>query len=248
MRSERMALPYVVNAFCTLAWSGYPAQMSPANKLPPDILQSMQGGQCVPDVFVRAKERDFPHLNFRQYKLVQTELWKLGFRRLSDLEVKNVSDDPDAVFRPTLIRCVVSQRRDIVATISQVRPGGKWIWRQSRQLLARLRWIEAMMMITSLWQSRFIVCFESELSDGSFIVTTNSGAATQVEWEHVIDHQCFTEGTKPGILFHAHVARSSRSRRAKALESVLINGEPNYLDMQARMKIAKHAFRKNIMD
>jgi hypothetical protein len=112
-----------------------------------------------------ASPRDFPHLDLAFYDRGEHELGQLGFRSLGDWENLTVSGASAGAlaFTRTFIRLTVSRDGLVAAALYHARP----------------RLVLRFMLSVLRKQSFFKNCeFETEYSDGSFLVTTNSNAAS----------------------------------------------------------------------
>jgi hypothetical protein len=108
---------------------------------------------------VSADEGDFPHIDFSKYGAVEKKLFNLGYIKISDLELVNLSNDPSSLFKKTLIRTFTSQNGEIVAACYQLRP------RLGRRLillfqgLLSFRLIAAPLFFISTIPARFLIDF-----------------------------------------------------------------------------------------
>jgi hypothetical protein len=109
-----------------------------------------------------ASPRDFPHLDLTFYHRGGQELEQLGFLSLGDWENLTLSR-ASIGGRTTFIRLAVSRDGLVVTALYHAKP--RLVLRLILSVLGR--------------QTTFKVCdFETEYSDGSFLVTTNSNAAS----------------------------------------------------------------------
>src|SRR6266496_1781033 len=126
------------------------------------ILETIKALSMEKHEYGPARPREFPHLDLTFYDRSEHELDQLGFRSLGDWENLTVSGASTVVMR-TFLRLAVSRDGLVTAALYH----------------ARTRLVLCLLLSVLGKQPVFKVCeFESEYSDGSFLVTTNSKVAS----------------------------------------------------------------------
>ena len=146
--------------------------------------------------YVKVDENDFQHLDLNFYSTVTAGLKNLGFTHLSDEEDITLrdADEGPALFYPIMIRALVSEDGTIMAGLYH--PKMKW-------------WISALVMLMRQHPGK-IVDFETELSNGMFITTTNAKSIEPLNQSDRIISQCFPKKTSYQELLDLHQDRLTR--------------------------------------
>jgi len=93
------------------------------------ILDSMRAQYRQPLSLVETDLSEFKHLELSHYEAFTKHLKKLGFRPLVDVEISTVSQAPNSLLLPTVIRSMVSSNGRYVCTYYQAKT------RRSRMVL-----------------------------------------------------------------------------------------------------------------
>ena len=146
--------------------------------------------------YVTVDENDFKHLDLGFYHKVTAGLKDLGFTYLSDEEditLRNADKGP-ALFHPIMIRALVSEDTTIMAGLYH--PKMKW-------------WVSALSLVMRQHPGK-IVDFETELSNGMFITTTNAKIIEVLNQSERIISQCCAKRTSYQELLDVHQDRLTR--------------------------------------
>ncbi|MDC0598466.1 hypothetical protein OAP18_01285 [Gammaproteobacteria bacterium] len=209
-----------------------------------EILASLQYLFQGTDKAIDASEDDFPHIDFSKYRSIENTLKTDGFKKIGDIELVNISNDPTGVFRKTLIRSFVSQDNGSVVSCYELRPK----WSRILLLLVRgvlaLRWIAAPRFFLSMIPPRFILDIETELSDGSFVVTANAQAAGFLSGPPTVDELYLPYGTGLEKLWELHLLRL-KEKIVGEVSLRAIRDKVALRKMQDRLKMEKTAHRSS---
>jgi len=152
-----------------------------------------------------------------------------GCRFLGDFEnvsLKGTWND----FR-TFIRALVTS--DGAASIGLFHPKPKW-------------WLRIVFWILRIKLGKIIDC-ESELSDGTYIVTTNAMEAAKLQPPPNFDNEFFPHDTAPEVVCEAHVNRLSDYLASHpGVEPTKVQTHAELLEMQNRIQAAKAAHRQRV--
>jgi hypothetical protein len=211
------------------------------------ILQGLQHSYQDQTDYRMAAEVEFPHLKMRDYRRIQAELEALHFRHLVDYENMRVSSRPNALIKRTLIRCYLSIDGDIAAAHYQIRP------RLRRRLILllkgfwNLRWIAAPRDFMRALKTRNVVDFETELSDGTFIATSNAQAAAKITLPSSIDSEHYPYGHPASLLLERHRQRlAARLAASPGVEPRAVTSVNDVLAKEARMHSLKAKHRQEV--
>lgn len=211
------------------------------------ILQGMQHNFQDQVTYRVAAEADFPHLRIKDYHDIQAELEALRFRHLVDHENMRVSASPGSVIMPTLIRRYVSVGGNISSDHYQVRPNLRRRLRMLLTGLLNLRWIAAPRNFLGALKTRNCVDFETELSDGSFITTSNALAAAKISLPAEIDGEHYPYGHPVTALLQRHRQRlAARLAASPGLKPLRVDSVEDVLAMSARLQALKARHRQAV--
>lgn len=218
--------------------------MTSAKAAAKEILGTLQYLFQGPDEVIPAFESDFPHIDFSKYKDLEDALSVDGFNKISDLELLNISNDPRGVYKKTLIRSLVSDDGSIVISCYELRPN----WTRLTTLLARgllaFRWVDAPLFFISMIPARFIVDIETQLCNGTFIVTSNAEAAGFIKGPPTIDELHLPYNTALSNIRSAHFDRVEKNKENDVTECAILN-KKDLLEMQKKLKLEKSAHRSS---
>jgi len=181
-----------------------------------------------------ASPRNFPHLDLTFYDRCEHELQQLGFRSLGDWENLTVSraSTSAVAFKRTFLRLAVSRDGLVAAALYHARP----------RLALRL-------MLSVLGNQTFFKnCeFETEYSDGSFLVTTNSNAAStlRIPPAMIVDNR--PHSTAIATLSGLHRQRmNAYTSLVPSIRPSTYHNADDVLASQHRQQALRSAYRKQI--
>jgi hypothetical protein len=135
----------------------------------------------------------------------------------------------------------------IVAGYYQVRPRIRRVLRNLLQGLANLRWIDAPSFAVSALIPRHVFEFESELSNGGFVTTSNAEGASLVEGPPTVDAAFLQYRTPAAILLREHEHRlRSRLVTDRAVSLIAHSNLDEVRQMGLRLHAQKSAYRASI--
>jgi hypothetical protein len=197
-----------------------------------------------PDEVAPAFESDFPHIDFSKYRDLEITLSTENFRKISDVELLNISNDPTSIYNKTLIRSFLSHDGSLVISCYELRPK----WSRLAILLARgmlaLRWIDAPLFFISMIPARFILDIETQLCNDTFIVTSNAAAAGLLEGPPTIDELHLPYDTALEGIKAAHLARVTKNTEDHIKVHPILS-EKELFEMQKRLKLERSAHRSS---
>lgn len=209
-----------------------------------EILQQLQHLFQGSDIVATAVEQDFPHLDFARYSKTETQFRERGFHKLADVELVNISQAPYAIYQRTLVRCMASTTGEIVCSFYQFRPRWRRILTLLLQALLALRPIAGLRLLLAAGPARFIIDLESELDDGSFVVTSSAKGAAMLSGPEAVDERYFPYNTSLDELLtshHVRLAEALQKESPVAIRKVYTQAQNRQL--QDRLKALKNAHR-----
>jgi hypothetical protein len=150
--------------------------------------------------YVPADLRDFPWLDHAFYDRTTRGLESAGFRRLGDIEDRTVSEAPGSVIRPTVVRTLTSIDGVIQAALYDVR--------------ARVWWLRVLLLLFRK-MAKPVVDMETELTDGSFVVTCNAALAAAMTLPSLVSAEYLPAGTPAAAVYERHRLRVSEALAAR---------------------------------
>ncbi len=162
-------------------------------KIAEKMVSEMEGAFLEPHQLVQVDgDREMPDLDLDFYRSAQREAEQLGLAFLTDFEDETLSEIyPDL---RTFVRCLTSPDHTIHCIIYHIRPRGKTALQQKAGLVSEQRAIE----------------FETEFSDGSFLLTNALPLkANAFQWDSKLQVQRLPGQTSAQSLFQAHCQRLS---------------------------------------
>jgi hypothetical protein len=179
--------------------------------------------------YCQINPNDFRHLDLMWYDQTRDLLVARGCRCLGDFEnvsLKGTWND----FR-TFLRTLVTS--DGGTSIGLYHPKPKW-------------WLRVLFRLMRIKLGKLIDC-ESELSDGTYIITTNAMEAANLQPPPGFDNEFFPHGTAPEIVYEAHVERLRDYLISHPeVEPTKARTQADVLDMQHRIQAAKAAYRQQV--
>lgn len=211
------------------------------------IIASMQRAYGGGSTYLDAKEADFTHLDLRAYRDFQGEHEAQDFRHLRDFEIAEISNSPTTLIARTFIRAMVSPDGDAVVEYYQVKPRMGRLVRKLLRGLANGRWLDTPRFFFRTLKTKHCVGYESELSNGDFITTSNAESAGKLSLPPTIDSEFHPYGTSPAVLTRRHRERlSARSAVTHDLRPRVVRTVEDLLRMQHRLKQQKDAYRATV--
>jgi hypothetical protein len=177
------------------------------------------------------QEEEFKHLDLGYYRRFRLKFEGIGFRYLGDVENVTLRETDGAMIHPVMIRSLVSDDGAICLALYHPKLRSLWI----RILLFVLR-----------KSIKKIADFETEFSDGHFVVTSNAAAAGAISSPpQIMNHFC-PAGSDPFEVLRIHKERimeySEKSGASpKTVDSLLASR-----DMQHRLQSLKAVYRGEI--
>ena len=208
------------------------------------ILDSMRAMYSKPFTEVPAREADFPHLDLRAYARARADFESRGFRFLEDTEILEVTNSPGSLIARTMVRHMLSTDGQLVAGYYQVRPRvGRVLWSLFQGLL-NLRWIDMPLFALKMLRTRHCFGIESELSDGTFVTTSNAEAASDLLQPLTIDMAIHPYGTPLDVLLEDHHRRlRSRLEEPPGRSVRVITSPEEERQMGLRLHALKNEYR-----
>lgn len=172
---------------------------------------------------------DFRRLDLKWYDRTRDLLVGRGCKFLGDFE--NVTLKGTWNDFQTFMRMLVTS--DGATSIGLYHPKAKW-------------WLRILFWLMRIKLGKIIDC-ESELSDGTYIVTTNAMEAAKVQPPPGFDNEFFPHDTAPEIVYEAHIKRlRDHLTSHPGVEPAKMQTQADVLEMQNRMQAAKAAHRQQV--
>ena len=208
-------------------------RMEPAEKAAREILALIAATYQPTHEYVPADARLFGHLDSRFYERTTRLLGSNGFRKLADIEDKTITNSPNGVLMPVLVRTMLSRDGTVLA--------GLYHPRIKRLGLRILLWVFRKL-------PGKVIDMETEFSDGSFVVTSNAVSAAAIELPTTLISAEFLPGTVTALaVFHRHAARVAAHLVARpGVGTRAVSTLDELLASQNRMNAIKAAYRGEI--
>jgi len=208
------------------------------------ILESMRNMQTM-ETYVEVSDSSFTHLNLQAYEQVRETLNSHGFRYLADLELLELSQSPNILFKPTMLRTYVSEDGSTIASHYQTRPRLDRLFTLLFRGIANLRLIAAPTFFLQQLPTKNFFDFETEFEDGTFLVTSNASNAGLLSQPPTIDHAFYPSHTPVLEILENHNERL-RKRISSGASAIPIRTLEDCHQMQRRLKALKDAHRHTI--
>jgi hypothetical protein len=203
--------------------------MSPAEQAARDILATIEATYQPTHNYVTVNPKSFGHLDLAFYERTARLLGCNGFRTVGDVENKTITNAPNAVLMPVLLRTMLSRDGTIMVTLYHPRitkPG-----------LRLLLWLVGK-------RPGKVVDMETEFTDGSFVVTSNAAKAGALTLPPLISAEYLASGLTALGVFHRHAARvSAHLLDRPGVRARVMASQVELLASQNRMNAIKAAFR-----
>lgn len=208
------------------------------------IIETMRRNAQGSMTFVPAQAAEFSHLDIDYYERLGAALEKLGFRHLCDLEILEVTNAPGTLIARTFVRNLASVDGAIAAEYYQIRPRLRRLMQLLVKGLLNLRWSATPRMVLGNLSTRHCCGFETELSDGAFITTSNAQAAAMMSLPASIQAEFFPYGTGVAQLLQRHKDKLAAALQATpGLCPVPVRTQADLMACNARLKQKKDAHR-----
>lgn len=216
---------------------------SPLRIAAQDLLARMRNTYGAPHTVVPVQEADFPHLDLSAYAGFQSDLGKLGFKPLGDVEILDISQAYKTFAARTMIRGMLSGDGHVSAA-----------YFQHKSLLSH----QLRLLLTGLWHCRFIAApaafirgmktrhsieLTTEFSDGRVLNTMNLDQSSVISVPPSIERWFFAGCPIAQLLAH-HLARVREILDEHPdVRPVFMASLDDVLQMQARQKALKDSHR-----
>lgn len=182
--------------------------------------------------YVSANPSDYRHLDIKWYDATAQLLVRNGFRSLADVEDKTITESPGTVLSAIMLRCMVS--RDGSVTAALYHPHLKPFW------------LRAMLWLTGKLP-KHVTDFETELTDGSFVATSNAAAAASIAMPPMLRAEYLKAGTPPLEVLQRHRQRVSEVLAANpGVTARVVRTHADLLAAQHRQNALKAAYRGEV--
>lgn len=179
--------------------------------------------------YVSANPRDFSHLDLKWYDATARLLNGNGFRSLADVEDKTITESPGTVLSAIMLRCMVS--RDGTITSALYHPH------------LRSFWLRLMLRLTGKLP-KHVTDFETELTDGSFVATSNAASAAKIATPPMLRAEFLAAGTPPLEVLQRHRQRVAEVLAANPnVTARVVRTHADMLASQHRQNALKAAYR-----
>ncbi|MBC7841912.1 MAG: hypothetical protein H7099_06355 [Gemmatimonadaceae bacterium] len=207
--------------------------MEPAEKAAREILALIAATYRPTHEYVAADARRFGHLDMRFYERTTRLLGSNGFRTLADIEDRTITNSPNGVLMPVLVRTMLSRDGTVLA--------GLYHPRISRILLRVLLWLFRKL-------PGKVIDMETEFSDGSFVVTSNATSAAAIDLPATLISAEFLAASVTALaVFHRHAARVAAHLIARpGVTARAVSTLDELVASQNRMNAIKAAYRGEI--
>jgi hypothetical protein len=173
---------------------------------------------------------EFQHLNLAFYDSVRAELQAEGYLHLADVEDRTITSAPGGIFKRIMIRSMLSPDRTIMASAYDPRiKFGWWL------VLSILRKAPAPALD-----------LETELSDGSFIVTSNAESAAAMTSPPFVLSEFFEKKTPASALLRRHSERIQAYMAVTGAKPKTVANHDQLIAAQNRMNAIKSAHRNEL--
>lgn len=195
------------------------------------ILSQIQATYVPTHNYVEVSSDEFRHLNLRFYERTLSDLAKMGFRHLTDFEDTTLTNVPGTIFPRIMIRSMLSPDGTIMAAAYDLKV--KMLWRVVLTLLRQ--------------KLKPVIDFETEYSDGTFVVTSNGEAASSMKTPPMIIAEYLPAGTPVKEVFARHLRclEAVEAVNPSATRRSFANREEIVL-AQNRMNAIKAAYRQEL--
>jgi len=211
------------------------------------ILATMRQAHSGEYTYLPVDEADFRHLDLAAYRDFRTQHEAQGFRHLRDVEIAEITAAPRTLIARTYIRSMVSADGGTVAGYYQVKPR---VGRLTGMLLRGLgngRWIDAPRFFFRTLKTKHCTSYESELSNGHYVTTSNAESAARISLPPTIDSEFHPYGTSPAVLVDRHAGRlKAHIASATDAHPCFVRNAEELEQMQRRLKRQKDAYRASM--
>lgn len=206
--------------------------MHPTERAAREIVATLAATYSSTHDYVQVDPRHFRHLDLKFYDRTASALAARGFCSLADLEDRTTTNVPGTVLSAVMLRVMLS--RDGTTTAAFYHPHVRRL--RLRALLWLLRKLPGRM-----------VDFESECSDGTFVVTSTAVLADAFQHAPLISAE-YLPGTTPVLDVYArHAARvANHLKHRPGVQPLTVRTVDEVLAAQHRMDSIKAAYRNSV--
>lgn len=194
-----------------------------------NVLKTLEATYSPTHRYVAADLRDFKHLDRKYYERTKSWLESEHFQFLADEQDETLANAPGNTLRRLLIRTMVSHDGHIQASFYH----------------PRLKFWYAVLLFFFRVKVTKTIDLETEFSDGSFLVTSNAGAAASpMESPPTLHTEYLPQNTPPAKVLETHRIRlRAHSTGAADLRPLTIQTQAEMRASQNRQNAIKAAFR-----
>lgn len=209
------------------------------------IVDNLRQQYSAPTNFVPVKASEMKHLDLAAYNSAGAAFERHGFHFIADLEIPEVTNAPNTTIARTMIRFYVSDD-GICGTYYQIKPRIDRLLKLLFKGIINFRWIAAPRFFLKSLSTKHCIGFESELSDGSYINTSNAEAAGMISNPPSIDAQFFPYDTKLNRLLKHQRKRLQTKLLQPSITATPLMTLDHVLQMEQRQKAEKNAYRATV--
>lgn len=200
-----------------------------------------------PYTYLVVNSKDFIHLDIKRYDIQSDILNKESFSGLLDIEILEITNQPHSFIARTFIRTMVSNDETIASEYYQVQPRLNKLALNLLKGILNFRLLSASMFFLKSLKRKHCYGFETELNDGSFIITSNAEDTSKISSPSTIDCVFYTFDTPVDYILARHRERIAKKiSDNSSLACLLIKTKENFLDMQHRLQAQKISHRLSV--
>ncbi len=206
--------------------------MEPTEQAAHNILAMIEATYQPAHEYVPADPKRFGHLDQGFYTRTARQLESNGFRTVATVEDRTITNTPNGVLMPVMIRCLLSKDGTVMAALYHPR-------------------IKKLGLRLFLWLFRKlpgkVVDMETEFSDGSFVVTSNAASAAAIALPALISAEYLPATANVHEVHTLHTARvAAHLAEREGVHALAIATHPQLVASQNRMNAIKAAYRGEI--
>jgi hypothetical protein len=206
--------------------------MQPAEQAAHAILATIEATYQPTHNYVTVSPKSFGHLDLAFYERTARLLGSNGFRIVGDVENTTITNAPNSVLMPVMLRMMLSRDGTIMTGLYHPR---------IRRLGLRL-----LLLVLGKRPGK-VVDMGTEFSDGSFVETTNAATAAAFALPALISAEFMATSVTALGVFHRHTARvAAHLLERPGVKARVMASQADLLASQNRMHAIKAAFRGEI--
>ncbi|MGJ8660825.1 MAG: hypothetical protein ACSHXL_02180 [Bacteroidota bacterium] len=172
--------------------------------------------------------QNFKNLDLDFYDRIQKELESLGFRCIGNDENQTLKGGFEDMY--TFVRTFISGDETVQSAVYHPKPA---------------LWVRCLLFLTGSKLGK-VYDFETELSDGSFVVTNNAKMASSLPPVPNINSKQYQVGTSLKNVLKGHLQRVQKQLNEKAdVKAVRVSTKKELWSSQARLEEVKRVFYMN---